>query len=53
MEKLVEDLQAAITHAFEGEEYEKQKRTIAHRSGEAGGKTHRARPQAEAGRSLW
>ncbi|MBN1321075.1 MAG: AAA family ATPase [Thermoleophilia bacterium] len=29
MEKLVEDLQAAITHAFEGEEYEKQKRTIA------------------------
>jgi lon-related putative ATP-dependent protease len=29
MEKLVEDLQAAITHAFESEEYEKQKRTIA------------------------
>jgi len=29
MEKLVEDLQAAITHAFEGEEYEKQKRVIA------------------------
>ena len=26
MEKLVEDLQAAITQAFEGEEYEKQKR---------------------------
>jgi lon-related putative ATP-dependent protease len=29
MEKLLEDLQAAITQAFEGEEYEKQKRTIA------------------------
>lgn len=29
MEKLVEDLQAAITHAFEGEEYDKQKRAIA------------------------
>ena len=29
MEKLVEDLQAAITQAFEGEEYEKQKRAIA------------------------
>ena len=29
MEKLVEDLQAAITQAFEGEEYEKQKRVIA------------------------
>ncbi|OFW58140.1 MAG: hypothetical protein A2133_01615 [Actinobacteria bacterium RBG_16_64_13] len=29
MEKLVEDLQAAITHAFDSEEYEKQKRTIA------------------------
>lgn len=29
IEKLVEDLQAAITHAFEGEEYEKQKRAIA------------------------
>jgi len=29
MEKLVEDLQAAITQAFEGEEYEKQKREIA------------------------
>jgi lon-related putative ATP-dependent protease len=28
MEKLVEDLQAAITQAFEGDEYEKQKRTI-------------------------
>ena len=34
MEKLVEDLQAAITHAFEGEEYEKQKRTIAQQVGE-------------------
>ena len=29
MEKLVEDLQAAITQAFDGEEYEKQKRVIA------------------------
>ncbi|MBN1632035.1 MAG: AAA family ATPase [Thermoleophilia bacterium] len=29
IDKLVEDLQAAITHAFEGEEYEKQKRVIA------------------------
>ncbi len=29
MEKLVEDLQAAITQAFESEEYEKQKRAIA------------------------
>jgi len=29
MEKLVEDLQAAITHAFEGEEYDKQKGGIA------------------------
>lgn len=29
MEKLVEDLQAAITQAFESEEYEKQRRTIA------------------------
>jgi lon-related putative ATP-dependent protease len=29
MEKLVEDLQAAITHAFESEEYENQKREIA------------------------
>jgi len=29
MEKLVEDLQAAITHAFESEEYDKQKRAIA------------------------
>jgi len=29
MEKLVEDLQAAITRAFESEEYEKQKRAIA------------------------
>ena len=29
MEKLVQDLQAAITHAFEGEEYEKQRRGIA------------------------
>lgn len=29
MEKLVEDLQAAITLAFEGEEYEKQRREIA------------------------
>jgi lon-related putative ATP-dependent protease len=34
MEKLVEDLQAAITQAFEGEEYEKQKRTIAQQVGE-------------------
>ena len=34
MEKLVEDLQAAITHAFESEEYEKQKRTIAQQIGE-------------------
>jgi lon-related putative ATP-dependent protease len=29
MEKLVEDLQAAITQAFESEEYDKQKRAIA------------------------
>lgn len=29
MEKLVEDLQAAITQAFESEEYEKQKRGVA------------------------
>jgi len=29
MEKLVEDLQAAINQAFEGEEYDKQKREIA------------------------
>jgi len=29
MEKLVEDLQAAITQAFDGEEYEKRKREIA------------------------
>ncbi|MCX8033468.1 MAG: AAA family ATPase [Thermoleophilia bacterium] len=29
MEKLVEDLRVAITHAFESEEYEKQKRAIA------------------------
>ena len=29
MEKLVEDLQAAITQAFESEEYEKQRRSIA------------------------
>jgi lon-related putative ATP-dependent protease len=28
MDKLVEDLQAAITQAFEGEEYDKQKRAI-------------------------
>ncbi len=34
MEKLVEDLQAAITQAFEGEEYEKQKRAIAQQFGE-------------------
>jgi lon-related putative ATP-dependent protease len=34
MEKLVEDLQAAITLAFEGEEYEKQKREIGQRVGE-------------------
>ena len=34
MEKLVEDLQAAITQAFEGEEYEKQKREIAQQVGE-------------------
>jgi predicted ATP-dependent protease len=34
MEKLVEDLQAAITHAFEGEEYEKQRRAIAQQVGE-------------------
>ena len=34
MEKLVEDLQAAITHAFEGDEYEKQRRTIAQQVGE-------------------
>ncbi|NLV71669.1 MAG: AAA family ATPase [Actinobacteria bacterium] len=33
MEKLVEDLQAAITHAFESEEYEKQKRAIAQQVG--------------------
>lgn len=34
MEKLVEDLQAAITLAFESEEYEKQKREIAQRVAE-------------------
>ncbi len=34
MEKLVEDLQAAITQAFEGEEYEKQKSAIAQQVGE-------------------
>ncbi len=34
MEKLVEDLQAAITHAFEGDEYEKQRRGIAQQVGE-------------------
>jgi lon-related putative ATP-dependent protease len=34
MEKLVEDLQAAITRAFESEEYEKQKRQIAQQVGE-------------------
>ena len=33
MEKLVEDLQAAITHAFESEEYDKQKRAIAQQVG--------------------
>jgi lon-related putative ATP-dependent protease len=34
MDKLVEDLQGAITHAFEGEEYEKQRRAIAQQVGE-------------------
>lgn len=34
MEKLVEDLRAAITRAFEGEEYEKQRRNIAQQVGE-------------------
>jgi len=34
VEKLVADLQAAITQAFEGEEYEKQGRTIAQQVGE-------------------
>jgi lon-related putative ATP-dependent protease len=34
MEKLVEDLQAAITLAFESEEYDKQKREIAQRVAE-------------------
>lgn len=34
MEKLVEDLRVAITHAFESEEYEKQKRIIAQEIGE-------------------
>ncbi len=34
MEKLVEDLQAAITQAFESEEYEKQRRSIAQQVGE-------------------
>ena len=34
MEKLVEDLQAAITQAFESEEYDKQKREIGQRIGE-------------------
>ena len=34
MEKLVEDLQAAITQAFEGEEYDKQKREIGQHVGE-------------------
>jgi lon-related putative ATP-dependent protease len=34
MEKLVEDLQAAITRAFDGEEYEKQRRQITQQVGE-------------------
>ncbi len=34
MEKLVEDLQAAITQAFDGEEYDKQKREIGQHVGE-------------------
>jgi len=34
MEKLVEDLQAAMTRAFESEEYEKQRRAIAQQVGE-------------------
>ena len=34
MEKLVEDLQAAITQAFESDEYDKQKREIGQRVGE-------------------
>jgi lon-related putative ATP-dependent protease len=34
MEKLVEDLQASITQAFEGEEYERQKHSIAQQIGE-------------------
>jgi len=34
MEKLVEDLQAAITQAFESEEYDKQKREIGQQVGE-------------------
>jgi len=35
MEKLVEDLQAAITQAFDGEEYEKRKHEIAQQVGES------------------
>ena len=34
MEKLVQDLQAAISQAFDGEEYEKQKREIVQQVGE-------------------
>jgi lon-related putative ATP-dependent protease len=34
MDKLVEDLQAAITQAFDSEEYDKQKRAIAQQVGE-------------------
>lgn len=35
MQKLVEDLQAAITQTFEGEDYEEQKRSILQRIGES------------------
>jgi predicted ATP-dependent protease len=48
MDKLVEDLQGAITQAFEGEEYEKQKRAIAEDvSGKQEAKVDALRVQAE------
>ncbi|MGI5939333.1 MAG: Lon protease family protein [Thermoleophilia bacterium] len=49
MEKLVEDLQAAINQAFESEEYEKQKRTIAQQvSEQQEGKFNTLSQEAEA-----
>jgi hypothetical protein len=48
MEKLVEDLQAAITQAFEGEEYEKQKHAIVQQVSESQeGKLEKMGKQAE------